>query len=214
MSIRPGAGPEKAISPFCRMWACSATAAATPMFCSTSRIVSPRWLRAQDGVDHVGDDGRRQPRRGLVHQQAARARHQRAADGQHLLLAAAQGAREVPPVRDELREQLEHLPDVGLDGRPVAPRRGAELEIVDHRHARPDLAPLRDLGHADAARSGRASCRRIRRRRAAPSRPRGRTSPISVLRSVVLPEPLPPSSATIDRAGTWKETSRSTSVMP
>src|SRR5215216_50856 len=42
----------------------------------------------------------------------------------------------------------------------------------------------------------------------------GRTSPISVLSNVVLPDPFPPNSATIDRVGTWNETSRRTSVIP
>src|SRR5262245_44841975 len=42
----------------------------------------------------------------------------------------------------------------------------------------------------------------------------GATSPLSTLRVVVFPEPLPPSSATIDRSGTWNDTSRSTWVAP
>src|ERR1700682_1331959 len=43
---------------------------------------------------------------------------------------------------------------------------------------------------------------------------RGTRSPLSVLSVVVLPDPLPPSSATTAPAGTWNDTSRSTSVAP
>ena len=39
---------------------------------------------------------RRQPERWLVEQQQARQAHQRPPDGQHLLLAAAQGAGDLP----------------------------------------------------------------------------------------------------------------------
>src|SRR5258705_2662411 len=43
---------------------------------------------------------------------------------------------------------------------------------------------------------------------------RGFTMPLSVLRIVVLPEPLPPSNATMRPSGTEKATSRRTSVAP
>src|SRR5580700_7939003 len=45
-------------------------------------------LEFPDGRHHLGDDLRRQAFRRLVHQQHARITHQRAADGEHLLLAA------------------------------------------------------------------------------------------------------------------------------
>ena len=49
-------------------------------------------LELLDGVDGAGDQERRQPDRGLVHQQDARRQHERAGERQHLLLAAAHGA--------------------------------------------------------------------------------------------------------------------------
>ena len=46
------------------------------------------FLELADGGHHLGDDLRRQALRRLVHQEHARIAHQRAADRQHLLLAA------------------------------------------------------------------------------------------------------------------------------
>jgi len=81
-------------------------------------------------------------------------RHQRAADRQHLLLAARQrAARLVAPLlqpREEAEDAPEVRPDLGAL-RP-RPRVGAHVEVFEHRHAREDAAALRRLAdaHLDA----------------------------------------------------------------
>src|SRR5712692_6520594 len=52
----------------------------------------PFGLEARDGAPDFGDDQRRQALGRLVHQQDAWIAHQRAADGEHLLLAARERA--------------------------------------------------------------------------------------------------------------------------
>jgi hypothetical protein len=53
-------------------------------------------MQAADQREHLLDQQRRQAERGLVQDQQPRLGHQAAADGQHLLLAAAQRAGELP----------------------------------------------------------------------------------------------------------------------
>ncbi len=98
-------------------------------FCSTSSMLTPSSLlmRAQDAED-LGHDLRRQPERRLVQQQQLGPQHQRAADRQHLLLAARQRARLLVAALAEPRETRVHLLDVlrrraALSRRTCAPRR-------------------------------------------------------------------------------------------
>ena len=55
------------------------------------------------------------PERRLVQQQDLRIGHQRAADRQHLLLAAGQGARDLAEPLPQPREQLEHARATALE---------------------------------------------------------------------------------------------------
>src|SRR5262245_46893640 len=63
---------------------------------------------ADDAEDLLHHDGRQAQRR-LVEHEHAGARHERPADGQHLLLAAGHGARGLAPALLEAREEAEHL---------------------------------------------------------------------------------------------------------
>ena len=72
--------------------------------------------RAEPEED-VLDDQRREAHRRFVEDEEARARHQRAADRRHLLLAAGgeagDGATLVSKVREEVVDALEVAPDIG-----------------------------------------------------------------------------------------------------
>ena len=74
--------------------------------------------------------GRRQAQRGLVEQQDARARHQAARDGQHLLLAAGQQPGAAVEALAQAREALEQRVDLGRD---VAVRRACRRRAGDCR---------------------------------------------------------------------------------
>ena len=106
--------------------------------------------------------------------------------GEHLLLAARQGAGRDPPPLLEGREDVEH---VAGDG---SVRSARDAEVLLHRQRGEEAAVVGDEHHAGAV-GGRGTaapfgCRRRRRcRRGAGSRP------ASVSSSVVLPAPLGPS---------------------
>ena len=84
--------------------------------------------------------------------------HQRAADRDHLLLAARQGAGELLEPLLDAREEREDAGQIFVELGSAAPRIGAHLEIFVDRHAREKAARLehrRDaaahpLGGADA----------------------------------------------------------------
>ena len=59
-------------------------------FCSTISIVRPLARSFSSGLPDLRDDQRREAEKRLVEEQQARLAHQRAADRQHLLLAAGQ----------------------------------------------------------------------------------------------------------------------------
>ena len=75
-----------------------------------------------DDLEQPGDDGGREPERQLVDHQQLGSGHQRAAEGQHLLLATRQVAGQLAGPLGQDGEQLEHL-GLGLL-RPAAGRRG------------------------------------------------------------------------------------------
>src|SRR5581483_12436528 len=83
--------------------------------------------------------------RGLVEQQQLGPGHERAADREHLLLAA----RERAPLRFEARAQAREAPEhvVHLPARARAPR---DREVLARREVREDAARLRDQGDAEA----------------------------------------------------------------
>ena len=84
----------------------SASATATCRFCSTTIADSPPSRRpAIVSVIQV-DDARREPLGGLVEEEDARVGEQRAADRDHLLLAARELVAAVPAPLLQAREQL------------------------------------------------------------------------------------------------------------
>ena len=112
---------------------------------------------AVDLADHLGellDDPRRQAERRLVEQQHARRGHQRAADREHLLLAAGQQRGALGPALAQDREQL-------VDARPrsvlVARRESARAQVLLDREG-PEHAPALGNLHEPRARDvGRAA---------------------------------------------------------
>ena len=92
--------------------------------------------QALDGAEDFTHDQGRQPQTGLVEHEQARARHQRAAHGQHLALAPRHGASELQAPLLEARKQV-------IDRvKPVPPMRvgqahlavPAEQQVVFHSH--------------------------------------------------------------------------------
>ncbi len=144
-------------------------------------------LEPRDGPADFGDDQRREPFRRLVHQQHARIAHQRAADREHLLLAARERA---GGLLLALLQAREHSNTRSRSTGACSPRgaRCATIEVLAHRQRREDAPPLRheadalarnrlrrqprdrlaeqaDLAlarrqEADRSRSCRSSCRR------------------------------------------------------
>ncbi|KAI3478981.1 hypothetical protein L1887_59004 [Cichorium endivia] len=103
-----------------------------------------------DGLDDLEDlrnDQRRQAQRGLVQQQQARAAHQRAADGQHLLLAARHGAGALAGAILEAREQFEDMLHARVDGGAVL-EKAAHFQVLGHRQVGEDAPPLGRDGDA------------------------------------------------------------------
>ena len=85
---------------------------------------------------------RRQALGRLVEQEDARLRHQRAADRQHLLLAAAERARHLGAALGQHRQQLVDLIERRAPRRARGRRIGADLEVLQHGHEREQPPPL------------------------------------------------------------------------
>ena len=105
-----------------------------------------------DAGDHRADrlhHHRREAERGLVEHEQCRPGHERAADREHLLLAAGQlpGELLLPLVEDG--EDLEHARGVLPDAGASLPDKSTEFEVLEHRHVRPDLALLGAMGDAE-----------------------------------------------------------------
>src|SRR5918995_2224709 len=102
---------------------------------------------ADDLEDPLYEQGR-ETHRGLVEEQEFGAAHEGAADGEHLLLAAAHGAslllRALFEAREELEDAIHVLPYPGAVVSVVR----AHLQVLEDGHAEEDLAPLRALGDA------------------------------------------------------------------
>ena len=100
-------------------------------------------------VEDLLHDQRREAQRRLVQKQELRAAHERAGDGQHLLLAARERAAALLQALLQAREQgadpLEILVEMG---QPVHGR--AHLQVLEHGHAREDAPPFRGLGDRQA----------------------------------------------------------------
>ena len=83
-----------------------------------------------------------QAQAGLVQQDQLGRGHQRAADGQHLLLAARQQAGVLRPALPQDREVRVHLLHVARHAVAVAAGVGAHQQVVVHRQQREHFAPL------------------------------------------------------------------------
>src|SRR3990172_6095900 len=93
----------------------------------------------EDRPDHY----RGQPQGRLVEHQELGPGHEPPADGDHLLLPPGQGAGQLPPALPEPREEGVHPLQALCLERLRGPR--AELEVLEHRHRREELAPLGDV---------------------------------------------------------------------
>src|SRR5260221_1259914 len=77
------------------------------------------------------DEDRREPERGLVEHQELWLRHERAADREHLLLAARQGSRELRDALLQAGEELEDAVHVLLDPGRILPEERPHPQVVD-----------------------------------------------------------------------------------
>ena len=143
-------GPSNTISPFDRISALSAMRERARKSLSTMTVATPSARIARDGAPDLLGDQRRQPLGRLVDEDQVGVGHQRAADRQHLLLAAGELVAAVAAPLGEAREQREN-PLQRPPAPPVAPGR--------RRHDRGSRPPT-------ARRRCRAPRARRRRRRA------------------------------------------------
>src|SRR5437773_8930917 len=104
-----------------------------------------------DRLEDELDEHRGEPHRRLVEQQHDRSRHERASDREHLLLAARQRAGALREALLEAWEELVDALEVLRDLRwGIAPRIGAHLEVLFHRHTREDPPALGRVREAEA----------------------------------------------------------------
>ena len=104
---------------------------------------------AHDAKDLLHDE-RSQPEGGLVQQHQPRAQHQRAADRQHLLLAAGQGARLLAHARLEDGKVFKHHGQVALRRRLVLARIGSHPQVFTDAQIGESAAALRHVPDAEA----------------------------------------------------------------
>jgi hypothetical protein len=110
--------------------------------------VVPCCVDLDDDLEDLLDELRRQAHRRLVEEQQLRLGHQRAADGEHLLLAAGQRAA-FWVLRSAAAGTARRRGRVSL-GRSSLARAlvGAHLEVLEHAHAGEDAAALGRLADA------------------------------------------------------------------
>ncbi|MGY3367647.1 hypothetical protein ACVWZL_004772 [Bradyrhizobium sp. GM2.4] len=101
-----------------------------------------------DDREHLFHQQRRQTHRGFVHQDHLRARHQRAADREHLLLAAGKITSQSGALL-QAREIVEDHVEIGAN-LAVPASEGAELEIFQRGHVGDDAPALHHLEDAAA----------------------------------------------------------------
>ena len=101
-----------------------------------------------DAEDLLDDDGRK-AQGGLVEQEEPGPGHEGAAHGQHLLLAAGQGAALLGDALLQDGKELEDVVHVAGDAVPVAAKEGAEIQVLAHRELGEDEAPLGHLRDAE-----------------------------------------------------------------
>ena len=119
-------------------------------------------LLAIQGADEAAEllhDARLHPVAGLVQQQQVRLVDERARDGEHRLLAAAQGP---PPLREPLAEKGE-VPEhrLEIERTPALVDEPSHAQIVAHRHVGKDAAPLGHVTDPEAGAPERAQTRYV-----------------------------------------------------
>ena len=172
----------------------SAIAVATARFCSTTRIARPSRASAWNVSMSVSMIVGASPSDGSSMISSRGFAEQRAADREHLLLAAGELHAAVPAALGQPREELVHR--VGRPAVAASPRRGHPQVLVDRQRLE-QPPPLRARSRSRRRRSCRTRGRPARARRTGSSRS-GRPGGICMiaLQSVVLPIPLRPISAT------------------
>ena len=103
----------------------------------------------RDGGENVLHEARRDAERRLVEKEHRGTCHERAADGEHLLLAARQRASFLAHALTEPREELHDVLDRLFDALRVLVVVGAEVEVLAHREVRKDGAPFRNEANAE-----------------------------------------------------------------
>jgi len=119
--------------------------------------------RGADLVDHAPDllhDERRQALGRLVEHDEGGIGHQRAPDGEHLLLAARELHAGMAQALLEARERREHALERPA-GAPVARRTGRHHQVLTHRKIGKDAAPFGNVSHAPARDLVRARARDV-----------------------------------------------------
>ena len=97
------------------------------------------------GLEDLLDEHGGEAHGGLVEQEQPRARHEGAADGEHLLLAARQRARHLHPPLLEAREGGEDALHV-LGDPAIGAGVGPHLQVLEHGQAIEDAPPLGHMG--------------------------------------------------------------------
>ena len=195
----------------------SARSSMSLMFCSTSTIDSPLCLQlARWCGHHLGDDLRRQALRRLVHQQHARIAHQRAADRQHLLLAARQmrrrSGRGAPAAAGTCANTVSTV-----HGACLPPSSGLRAATIRFSRTVRLLKMRRPCGTSATPRAAIVSGGRpVDRRRRTPRPRRGAAAagPSVTFMQVDLPAPLRPSSPSRRASPSANDTSCSTWLSP
>ena len=124
----------------------SAAANARAMLCSTTRTLIPSRLRRLSLVDLI-DDADGESERGLVEEEKARPRQQRAGNRQLLLLAAGKAPRGLAVALAQDREILEYAFGGGASPRVTPTRDAADQQVLADRQRREHVATLRYQGN-------------------------------------------------------------------
>src|SRR6266568_255867 len=88
-----------------------------------------------DGVEDLPDNQRSKAERRLVQEKEPRPAHERPRNGQHLLLAAREGAAALVKALPQTRKQAEHTFEIAAELGRLGDQR-AHLEVFQNRHAR------------------------------------------------------------------------------
>ena len=108
----------------------------------------PCSLICADDLEDLLHEERREAEGRLVEEQELRLGHQRAADREHLLLAAGERPARLASRSRRRGKSAEHALEAGSDS-VSRPQVGAHLQVLAHREVREDAAALRHVGDAE-----------------------------------------------------------------